>query len=216
VSKISLHKAFVEHARSELAKANTFYASKLLELKFEFLQLLFVQLELGLVCATCVFSLVCSSLTREHRVSRWSATLSSCTTASTQARPYLSWHCSAATLESMSAWKRARTKTRRKHTPATPVPSPCWALNSCSTQRGLASVHQRLFLKAVPLRILGTAQPVPALVVSLKLGCWALSGLTEQTTMRHQTTPPFRLAQLGHQRSVAMNVTPLIIASHSK
>jgi hypothetical protein len=58
VSKISLHQAFVEHARSELAKANTFYASKLLELKFEFLQLLFVQLELGLVwtslCTTCM------------------------------------------------------------------------------------------------------------------------------------------------------------------
>ena len=51
VSKIAPHKAFVEHARRELVKANTFYGSKLLELKFEFLQLLFVQLELGLVCA---------------------------------------------------------------------------------------------------------------------------------------------------------------------
>jgi len=49
VSKIAPHKAFVEHARRELVKANAFYATKLLELKFEFLQLLFVQLELGLV-----------------------------------------------------------------------------------------------------------------------------------------------------------------------
>ena len=49
VSKVVAHNNFVERLGNELVKANTFYATKLLELKFEFLQLLFVQLELGLV-----------------------------------------------------------------------------------------------------------------------------------------------------------------------
>lgn len=49
ISKIASHNAFVEHVRRELVKANAFYATKLLKLKFELLQLLFTQIELGLV-----------------------------------------------------------------------------------------------------------------------------------------------------------------------
>lgn len=49
VSKVAAHINFVERLHRELVKANAFYATRLLELKFEFLQLLFVQLELGLV-----------------------------------------------------------------------------------------------------------------------------------------------------------------------